>query len=143
VESFERWSRKRLAKGFSLEEAARATATSKRTLARRMHQALGKSPLSYFQDLRIECAVHLLKTTDQGVDEIASKIGYADAVTLRVLLRRRLGCGVRELRPRQQQLPELRSNDVTSGSSKVKSFKPRLERTGLRRASGISKRSAV
>jgi len=119
VESFERWSRKRLAKGFSLEEAARATATSKRTLARRMHQALGKSPLSYFQDLRIECAVHLLKTTDQGVDEIASKVGYADAVTLRVLLRRRLGCGVRELRPRQQQLPELRSNDVNSGSSKV------------------------
>ena len=33
VESFERWARRRLAKGFSLKAAARATATSTRTLA--------------------------------------------------------------------------------------------------------------
>ena len=99
VERFERWSRERLAEGFSLDEAARATRTSKRTLARRMHKVLGKSPLSYFQDLRIELAVHLLKTSDQGIEEIASRVGYADGVALRVLLRRRLGRGVRELRP--------------------------------------------
>ena len=99
VERFERWSRERLAEGFSLDDAARATRTSKRTLARRMHKVLGKSPLSYFQDLRIELAVHLLKTSDEGVEEIASRVGYADGVALRVLLRRRLGRGVRELRP--------------------------------------------
>jgi len=99
VERFERWSRERLAEGFSLDQAARATRTSKRTLARRMHKVLGKSPLSYFQDLRIELAVHLLKTSDEGVEEIASRVGYADGVALRVLLRRRLGRGVRELRP--------------------------------------------
>ena len=102
VERFERWSRKRLAEGFSLEEAARAAKTSKRTLARRMHKVLGKSPLSYFQDLRIELAVHLLRTSDEGVEEIASRVGYADGVALRVLLRRRLGQGVRELRPRRE-----------------------------------------
>jgi transcriptional regulator GlxA family with amidase domain len=102
VERFERWSRKRLAKGFSLDEAARAARTSKRTLARRMHKVLGKSPLSYFQDLRIELAVHLLRTSDEGVEEIASRVGYADGVALRVLLRRRLGRGVRELRPRRE-----------------------------------------
>ena len=98
---FERWARDRLAEGFSLEAAARATATSKRTLARRIQQVLGKSPLSYFQDLRIERAIHLLETSDLSVDEIASMVGYADGVTLRALLRRRLGRGVRELRPRQ------------------------------------------
>ena len=102
VERFERWSRKRLAEGFSLDEAARAARTSKRTLARRMHKVLGKSPLSYFQDLRIELAVHLLRTSDEGVEEIASRVGYADGVALRVLLRRRLGQGVRELRPRRE-----------------------------------------
>jgi transcriptional regulator GlxA family with amidase domain len=102
VERFERWSRKRLAEGFSLGEAARAARTSKRTLARRMHKVLGKSPLSYFQDLRIELAVHLLRTSDEGVEEIASRVGYADGVALRVLLRRRLGRGVRELRPRRE-----------------------------------------
>ena len=102
VERFERWSRRRLAKGFSLDEAARAARTSKRTLARRMHKVLGKSPLSYFQDLRIELDVHLLRTSDEGVEEIASRVGYADGVALRVVLRRRLGRGVRELRPRRE-----------------------------------------
>ncbi|MGO9607985.1 MAG: GlxA family transcriptional regulator [Candidatus Binataceae bacterium] len=101
VERFERWARERLAEGFSLDDAARATATSTRTLARRMQKVLGKSPLSYFQDLRTELAVHLLKTSAESVDEIASKVGYADGVALRVLLRRRLGHGVRELRSHQ------------------------------------------
>ena len=98
VERFERWARKRLDRGFSLEEAADALATSKRTLARRLKDTLGKTPLSYFQDLRVERAVHLLKTTDHNVERIASMVGYADGVTLRTLLRRRLGRGVRELR---------------------------------------------
>jgi transcriptional regulator GlxA family with amidase domain len=100
VKQFERWARGRLAEGFSLDEAAHATATSKRTLARRLREVLGKSPLAYFQDLRIERAVHLLETSSFTVEEIASMVGYADGVTLRALLRRRLGRGVRELRPR-------------------------------------------
>ena len=98
VERFERWARTRLAHGFSLDEAARAVASSKRTLARRMHAVLGKSPLSYFQSLRVERAVHLLKTGNESVDEIAARVGYADGVTLRTLLRRRLGCGIRQIR---------------------------------------------
>ncbi len=98
VERFERWARTRLAEGFSLDEAAKAVASSKRTLARRMHAVLGKSPLSYFQTLRVERAVHLLKTGNESVDEIAARVGYADGVTLRTLLRRHLGYGVREIR---------------------------------------------
>jgi transcriptional regulator GlxA family with amidase domain len=98
VQRFERWARSRLARGFSLDEAARAVGTSKRTLARRMQSVLGKSPLSYFQSLRVERAVHLLKTTDASVDEVAGRVGYADGVTLRALLRRRLDLGIREIR---------------------------------------------
>jgi len=98
VERFEGWARNRLSQGFSLDDAARAVATSKRTLARRLQAVLGKSPLSYFQDLRVERAVHLLKTTDASVDQIAARVGYAEGVTLRTLLRRRLGRGVREIR---------------------------------------------
>jgi transcriptional regulator GlxA family with amidase domain len=98
VHKFERWARRHLAEGFSLDHLAAALATSKRTLARRMQSVLGKSPLEYFQDLRVERAVHLLETTQRSVDQIAAEVGYADGVTLRTLLRRKLGRGVREIR---------------------------------------------
>ena len=89
-----------LARGFSLAEAAVAAGASERTLARRLQGVLGKSPLSYFQDLRVERAVHLLRTGSESIDQIAAQVGYADGVTLRALLRRKLGRGVRELRAR-------------------------------------------
>jgi transcriptional regulator GlxA family with amidase domain len=100
VERFEAWARRRLAKGFSLADAARAVGASERTLARRLHGVLGKTPLSYFQDLRVDRALHLLRTGNASVDQIAAQIGYADGVTLRALLRRKLGRSVRELRSR-------------------------------------------
>ena len=98
VERFEGWARRSLALGFSLADAARSVGASKRTLARRLRSVLGKTPLSYFQDLRVERAVHLLHTRSESVDQIATRIGYANGVTLRTLLRRKLGRGVRELR---------------------------------------------
>jgi transcriptional regulator GlxA family with amidase domain len=98
IQRFERWARGRLAAGFSLDQAAEKLGTSKRTLARRMQSVLGKSPLAFFQDLRVERAVHLLRTSDASVDQIGAQVGYADGVTLRALLRRRLGRGVRDIR---------------------------------------------
>ena len=98
VQRFEGWARGRLARGFSLDEAAKAAGASKRTLARHMQDVLGKSPLSYFQSLRVERAVHLLKTGRASVDEIATRVGYRDGATLRSLLRRRLNVGVKEIR---------------------------------------------
>jgi len=98
VQRFESWARGRLTRGFSLDEAAKAVGASKRTLARRMHDVLGKSPLSYFQSLRVERAVHLLKTGHSSVEQIAARVGYADGATLRSLLRRELHVGVKEIR---------------------------------------------
>lgn len=98
VQRFESWARARLAQGFSLDAAAKAVGASKRTLARRMQSVLGKTPLSYFQSLRVERAVHLLKTGNASVDQVAARVGYADGATLRTLLRRRLHLGVKEIR---------------------------------------------
>jgi transcriptional regulator GlxA family with amidase domain len=98
IQQFERWARGQLAKGFSLEQSAKALATSKRTLARRMQSVLGTTPLAFFQDLRIERAVHLLRTGNASVDQIAAKVGYANGMTLRALLRRKLRRGVGEIR---------------------------------------------
>ncbi|MEA3114604.1 MAG: hypothetical protein QOG58_4403 [Caballeronia sp.] len=97
IARFERWARDNLPSGFSLQEAASALSVGTRTLQRRTEAVLGKSPLAFFQDLRIERAQHLV-SMGQGLETIASEVGYADAATLRTLLRRKLGRGVRELR---------------------------------------------
>ena len=98
IMKFEKWARERLKKGFSLQEAAAALATSPRSLQRRCEAVLGKSPLSYFQDLRVERAQSLLHSSDLDVEAIAAEVGYVDGATLRTLLRQRLGRGVRDLR---------------------------------------------
>ncbi|OSJ27889.1 GlxA family transcriptional regulator [Bradyrhizobium japonicum] len=98
IQRFERWAREHLKQRFSLQEAASALATSARTLQRRCESVLGKSPLSYFQDLRVERAQSLLHGSGLDVDAIAAEVGYEDGATLRTLLRERLGRGVRELR---------------------------------------------
>ncbi len=100
ISRFDHWAREHLGQGFNVEMAAQELATSSRTLARHLRDVLGKTPVSYVQDLRVERAVHLLKTSELSVDEIADTVGYADAVTLRTLLRRRLGKGIREIRGR-------------------------------------------
>src|SRR5690348_13166522 len=43
VQRFEEWTRARLKHGFSLDQAAKAVGSSKRTLARHMQSVLGKS----------------------------------------------------------------------------------------------------
>jgi transcriptional regulator GlxA family with amidase domain len=65
---FERWARDHLKAGFSLKKASNALATSGRTLQRRCEAVLGKSPLSYFQDLRVERAQSLLHGTGLDLD---------------------------------------------------------------------------
>lgn len=98
VARFEAWVRARLAEGFSLDAAAAALAVSPRTLQRRCEAVLGKGPLAFVQDLRVQQAAHLLRSTRLDVEQIAAQVGYADGVSLRALLRRKLGRGVRELR---------------------------------------------
>ena len=70
VERFEHWARRHLT-DFTLAEAARKVGASERTLERRIRAVLGKTPLSYVQDLRVEMAVHRLRTTKESIEEIA------------------------------------------------------------------------
>jgi transcriptional regulator GlxA family with amidase domain len=99
VKRFERWIRRHLREPFELARAARAIGTSERTLQRRIRAVLGKPPIAFVQDLRLERAVHLLRVSSDSIEEIASAVGYEDGSTLRTLLRRKLHTGVRELRP--------------------------------------------
>lgn len=98
VERFERWVRGNLSRGFSLQDAAAALQVHARTLQRRTERVLGKSPLAFVQDLRVQRAQQLV-SNGCDLDRVAAEVGYADTSTLRSLLRRKLGHGVRELRP--------------------------------------------
>lgn len=98
IQRFEQWSRQNLRSGFSLQDAASALATSTRSLQRRCQEVLGKSPLAYFQDLRVEHAQSLIRSGGLDLESIAAEVGYGDGATLRSLLRQRLGRGVRDLR---------------------------------------------
>lgn len=98
VARFESWVRAHMAEPFSLTQAARSLGASERSLQRRVQTTLGKSPVSLVQDLRLEQAVHLLRSERDSIDSIAGRVGYANGVTLRNLIRRKFGRGLRELR---------------------------------------------
>lgn len=97
IERFEQWAHRHLG-DFDLAAAARHVGTSERTLERRMRAVLGKTPLSYVQDLRVEAAVFRLSTTRDSIEQIAAAVGYGDGVTLRTLIRKKTGRGIREIR---------------------------------------------
>ncbi|MFT3697443.1 MAG: helix-turn-helix domain-containing protein [Kofleriaceae bacterium] len=98
VKKFERWIRARLKDPFDIAKAARAVGASERTLQRRVRAVLGKPPIHFVQDLRLERAIHLLRLGRDSVDDIADQVGYENGSTLRTLLRKKLHTGVRELR---------------------------------------------
>jgi transcriptional regulator GlxA family with amidase domain len=91
VAAFERWARERLAEPISIPHAAKAIGVSERTLQRTVQRTLGTSPIHFVQDLRIERASHLLRTTDLSLETISKEVGYEHPNTLRVLLRERTG----------------------------------------------------
>ena len=100
VAAFERWVRERLSEPISIPQAAKAIGVSERMLQRSVQRTLGSSPVRFIQDLRIERASHLLRTTDQSVETISRKVGYKHPNTLRVLLRERTGKTTNALRGR-------------------------------------------
>ncbi len=98
VAAFERWARARLAEPASIPRAAQSIGVSERTLQRAVQRTLGTSPIHFIQDLRIEQAIHLLRTTGLSLETISRKVGYEHPNTLRVLLRERTGKTTTSLR---------------------------------------------
>ncbi|HVT66932.1 MAG TPA: helix-turn-helix domain-containing protein [Trebonia sp.] len=98
VAAFERHVREHLAGPVRVGDAARVIGVSERTLQRATAATLGMSPVRFVQEVRLEQAVHLLRTTTQTPDAIAAAVGYADAGTLRSLVRRRRNTTLAALR---------------------------------------------
>lgn len=85
----------------TIPAVAKSLGVSPRTLARRLEAAVGLSPLGFVQHLRVETAVHLLRTTRLSLAEISARVGYADSGALRRLLQRETSASPRELRLRR------------------------------------------
>jgi transcriptional regulator GlxA family with amidase domain len=100
VRRAESWVRAHLHEPFDLAELARSVGTSPRTLARRLAAAVGLSPIAFVQRLRVEAAVRMLRTTRLSLQEISTRVGYADPNTLRRLVHRETSATPRELRQR-------------------------------------------
>lgn len=70
--------------------AGRAT-MSRRTFDRRFRQVTGTTPTQWLLHQRILQAQRLLETTDEPVERVARRVGFASAVSLRPHFRRQVG----------------------------------------------------
>lgn len=98
IAAFDRWVREHLADQFLIASAARALGVTERSLQRAVRAELGMSPKDFADDIRLERAVYLLRTSTMTVDSIASEVGYLSGGALRALIRRRRGITVAEIR---------------------------------------------
>ncbi|MFI0967552.1 helix-turn-helix domain-containing protein [Streptomyces sp. NPDC021080] len=94
VNDFEVWARTHLHLQVGVADAALALGVTRRTLERHVKQGLGTSPYAFLRTLRTlrtlrrvraERAAHLRATTSLPAEDIAHRVGYRDAGSIRRL----------------------------------------------------------
>lgn len=83
-----------------IDEIARDVGISPRHFKRRFKQAIGETPLSYLQRVRVEAAKKKLERSKAPVSEITWQIGYADSSSFCRLFKKTTGLSPREYRER-------------------------------------------
>lgn len=76
---------------WTVAELAMAVAASKTVLVNRFHQLLGRPPIRYLTEWRLNLASGLLRTTGFGVGEIGAKVGYNSEEAFSRAFKRELG----------------------------------------------------
>ncbi len=82
----------------SMRDLAQLMCMSERTLARHVVAATGLPPLALVQHVRLARARVLLETSRLPVEQVAEKVGYADATALRRMMKKAMGATPRQLR---------------------------------------------
>ncbi|WNO10902.1 GlxA family transcriptional regulator [Teredinibacter sp. KSP-S5-2] len=72
------WIQSNQSKHISVQNLAEQFGMSMRSFNRRFKTATGVSPLTYVQQVRMETAKDLLKTTNLSIGEVMDKVGYHD-----------------------------------------------------------------
>lgn len=75
----------------TIDDAAAFAGVSRSWLYRGFQRRYGKSPLAYLEELRMQYAAQLLRTTALRVNEIACSVGYLDALYFSRAFSRRMG----------------------------------------------------
>ena len=101
--AFDRAVRDRLTSAIDIGLLASNLGVSQRTLQRLTSTVLGTTPVRYVQQIRLERALDLLRTTDLSVKAVAHAVGYHDATTLGTLIRRRRGTTPEQVRRRHDR----------------------------------------
>lgn len=79
------WLQENLVSAISIKDMSEYCAMSERTFIRRFKAAVGLTPGSYFQQLRVDAAKQLLTNTNLALEAIVSKVGYDDVSAFRRL----------------------------------------------------------
>jgi transcriptional regulator GlxA family with amidase domain len=77
------WIVENLAKNLSVEVMAQRAAMSSRNFARVFARELGSTPAHYVEQVRVEAARTQLASTDDSIEQIASRCGFSSAELLR------------------------------------------------------------
>ncbi|WEV26405.1 AraC family transcriptional regulator [Streptomyces sp. 71268] len=76
---------------WTVADLAAGVGVSRAALARRFTALVGEPPMAYLAGWRVALAADLLRETDQTVDAIARRVGYANAFALSVAFKRLRG----------------------------------------------------
>ncbi|MFD4404751.1 GlxA family transcriptional regulator [Nocardia sp. NPDC058499] len=98
IVAYERWVREHICEQFLISAAARELGVTERSLQRATRAALGMSPKDFADDIRLDRATRLLRTTGLTVEGVAREVGYVNASALRALIRRRRGLSPAQIR---------------------------------------------
>jgi len=105
IASVEQYIRANLDEAHTLDSLARESGVSPRTLTRRTQKTMGITPLQLVQKVRLERALHLLRTSRMPLEDIAAAVGLSDPATLYRLVKRHTGHSPGRLRPGTQRNP--------------------------------------
>jgi transcriptional regulator GlxA family with amidase domain len=84
------WMLGRLGERLSIAEMARHAGWSERTFIRRFRGETGEAPLRWLTRARVAESRRLLEATDLGVEQVAARVGFGTAATLRTHFAREL-----------------------------------------------------
>lgn len=96
----QQWLQSNFGQSISIAELARLSGLSTRTLNRRFKDAIGETPISYLQKIRINIAKELLRDSNLNIAEIAEKVGYSDCSYFSSLFRTRMSQSPKSYRQR-------------------------------------------